>query len=292
MVSSSPYTMSRRSKTGRLSRSRMNTKAQQASPPMTDEGYLTSSETCEGSEEQLESIKEEQDGEIGEEACFRQRRRKLKKPWQDDKDDSGRKAAEDEEQDACVAPNGYAVPIRIYKCLKRPEEVAYDICLWEQQHCIDQLVDVHPDTPIGTNIFIPDDALFIIVGENMTAMPYGQALVFARVHHPYTSYQFYEPAIGFYYNYAGSRSTCWSMKEYFDDANMAGIVDLYERVRPETPHKFREIFGMISQIVDNEMVEVEQGRRYLRNCYGPNRVNATRWRSRIVGDEGKTACVY
>jgi hypothetical protein len=212
---------------------------------------------------------------------------------QDDNGDSEGSNAGAEEQDACVTLNDYAIPIRIYQCIKRPEEVAYDICLWEQRHSIDQLVDVHPDAPIGTNIFIPEDALFIIVGEKITASPYGHALLFARLRHPYTSYECYEPVMGFYYNYAGSKSTtCWSMNEYFDDATMAGIVDLYERVRPEHHIKFRQVFGMVSETVNNEMVEVGEGKRCLKNCYGQNRVNATRWRSRIVGDDERTACGY
>jgi hypothetical protein len=263
------------------------------SPQVTDEGYLTSSTKREITEEPHKNGKKEDKRQNRfPKGRDRTKNRKLKASDKE-VDEKGYEETEDEQQDVCVALNDYGTPIRIYHCLKRPEDVAFDICLWEQQHYIDQLVDLHPDAPIGENIFIPEDAIFILVGEKITVTPYGHAIIFARLLHPNTSEECYEPIIGFYYSYAHSKSTiCWSMSEYFNNAALGGIVDLYEQVRPENPRKFREVYGMISGAVNSEMIEIGLRRRELRNNYGANRVNATRWRSRIVGYEEWTERGY
>ena len=207
-------------------------------------------------------------------------------------------ATEDKEvNDVCVPLRLYGSGVRIYQCMKRPETVAHDICIWEKRRVIDQEVDIHPDAPMGENIFIPDEAKYVMVGERVVVEPPGSVLLFCHLVDPYTPQERYEPYIGFYYSYKNVNpgAILWSMLEYFNDAVAAGLVEPYEVVRPENPPKFREVYGMLTRAANAEMAEVvakKPKRRDLRNNFGRGRTNPSRWRSRMVWDEKRTASGY
>jgi hypothetical protein len=309
VVAAHASTMALRSTAKITPQSRQNTISQRG----LDEDCLTSSSRSRklrvpydnGEEVEREGEEEEQEeGEEKEEAELRQRNRTPKRSRARERIETAESeqseheevsSTEDEEQEdvCCISLHEYDTPIRIYSCLRRPEYVAYSMCLWERQHNIDQLIDVHETSLNGTNTFIPNDAKFILVGERIMLSPYGHAVIFARMLNADTPEECYEPVVGFYYSYEASNSTIvWSMNEYFDGECMAGNVDMFEKVGPEDARKFKEVHGLVSDAVDREMKEVEAGTRALRNLMGDNRKHATRWRSKIVGDDAGTASGY
>jgi hypothetical protein len=174
-------------------------------------------------------------------------------------------------------------PIEIYHCLWKPEQFAFNICLWEHRWDvnIDQCIDVHPDAPNIPENSIPGDAIYVIVGDTIMSNPYGHAALFCRrVTNPKTGYERYKPAVGFFWSFAKLRgTTVHSLTEYFHGAAQEQIVDLYERVPPEDEKRFREVYGLLTRTVNREMAALERNERILRNIIGANRGRPTRWRS-------------
>ncbi|KAF2421211.1 hypothetical protein EJ08DRAFT_702092 [Tothia fuscella] len=189
-----------------------------------------------------------------------------------------------EDKDVCLPINTISSPIRIYQCLRRPEWVAYHICLWEQSKNTEQLQDIHPASPLDSSIYIPTHAIYIIVGDCIIHNPYGSVLLFSTLDNFGTPNEGYTPIIGFYYN-CSRAGIVWSLHEFFDGMCNEGICQLYEKVRMEDRIRFSKVYGVMSEIVNREMGEVEEGRRVFRNVAGRNRAAATRWRSPVLVGE-------
>jgi len=90
----------------------------------------------------------------------------------------------------------------------------------------------------------------------------------------------YKPAVGFYWSFERERGNqVYSLSEYFHGAAESHIVDLYERIRPEDPKRFGDVYGLLTRTVNKEMAALASGERDLINLMGHNRTRPTRWRS-------------
>jgi hypothetical protein len=191
-----------------------------------------------------------------------------------------------EEDEICLDWSIYGKPIEVYYCLQSPERLAWDIFLWERLENIgiDQCVDVHPDSPHQPESNIPEDAIYVVVGDTVMQNPYGHTALFCRqVKDKKTGYDKYKPIVGFFWSFKGSNSTTvQSISEYFHSrAAPSQLVAIYERIPFQDKVRFLEVFTMITRTVNKEMKALERGRRLLKNTMGNNRHTPTRWRSNV-----------
>jgi hypothetical protein len=191
-----------------------------------------------------------------------------------------------EEDEVCLDWSIYGKPIEVYYCLQSPERLAWDIFLWERlEHIgIDQCVDVHPDSLHQPESNIPEDAIYVVVGDTVMQNPYGHTALFCRkVRDKKTRYDKYKPVVGFFWSFKGSNSTTvQSISEYFHSrAAPSQLVTIYERIPFQDKVRFPEVFTMITRTVNKEMKALEGGGKLLKNTLGNNRHTPTRWRSNV-----------
>jgi len=147
----------------------------------------------------------------------------------------------------CTAVEEYTLPVYIYRCLKRPNRIVFDLSQWEARHRICTLVSDEDETDIH---IVPEDATYLIFGDYMIGELCGSATFFAAKVNENRNDEKYILKVGFYYEYRDC------LKAWVDEICSSNcpvpLVELAEIVSPIHGPKFRALYADMKWAVNLE----------------------------------------
>ena len=166
----------------------------------------------------------------------------------------------------CIEAGYYNRSIRIYHCASNPEYIAHQLTLRDNRLGID---DIRDDARNEAGSFIPREAVFMIIAEDLIYSPFGSAIFFASQNEA----GMYDLKFGIYYSYANKTDYCiYSLAQWADTEGLSShFIYQHETVRPfSEAHwpRFKELHTRLVKAIDAEM-EYRKTRAKLRNVARP-----------------------
>ena len=176
----------------------------------------------------------------------------------------------------CIAVEEYTLSVYIYRCLKRPDRIVFDLSQWEARHGICTLVNDEDETDMHV---VPEDATYLIFGDYMIGELGGSAIFFATKVNENRSDEKYILKVGFYYEYRDC------LKVWVDEVCSSNcavpLVELAEIVSPIHGPRFRALYADMECAINLEYWSRNQRPQLKKYIHIANGVGSRR-RSRVI----------
>ena len=178
--------------------------------------------------------------------------------------------------DECIAVEDYTLSVYVYRCLKRPNRIVFDLSQWEARHGICTLVSDEDETDMHV---VPEDATYLIFGDYMIGELGGSAIFFAARINENRVDEKYILKVGFYFEYRDC------LKAWVDDICSSNcdvpLVELAEIISPIHGPRFRALYSDMEWAVNLEYWSRCQRPRLKKYIHIANSVGSRR-RSRVI----------